>query len=56
MGPGGGPLCIGNVRYNGINTHSYNETDAFFRGKVDEIRIYDYALSAQQVYDRYISF
>ncbi|MGA1792246.1 MAG: LamG-like jellyroll fold domain-containing protein, partial [bacterium] len=56
MGTGGGPLCIGNVRYNGVNTHSYNETDEFFRGRIDEVRIYDYALSAEQVYSRYISF
>jgi len=49
MGNGGGPLCIGNVRYNGVNTHYYNETDAFFRGTIDEVRIYDIALSQNEI-------
>ncbi len=53
LGVGTGPLCIGNVRYDGVSSDPSNEIDDYFHGKIDDVRIYDRALSDVEVEELY---
>ncbi len=49
LGDGYNPLCIGNVKWDGLNSDMFNETEAFFDGLIDDVRIYNYALDSTEV-------
>lgn len=53
LGEGTGPFCIGTVRYNGTSSSSSNETNDYFNGVIDDVRIYHRSLSAVEVYQLY---
>jgi hypothetical protein len=47
------PLCIGTVKFNGVSSDAFNETEAYFNGKIDDVHIYDIALSAEEIEQMY---
>jgi hypothetical protein len=53
LGKGGDPLCISTVRYDGTTSHPLNETNDYFHGLIDDVRIYNRALSAEEIEQLY---
>jgi len=45
----GAKVCVGSVRYDCVTSHGYNETNSFFDGLIDGMRIYNYARTQAQV-------
>lgn len=49
LGTGTGPLCIGNVKYDGVSNSGANETNGQFNGIIDNVMIFDRALSWREI-------
>jgi hypothetical protein len=53
LGEGTTPLCIGTVRYDGTSINVFNETNEYFHGLIDDVRIYNRALSVEEIEELY---